>query len=137
MSKKIRCWKKLTDMQEQVLDEVFEFYESERGVKLSGTKDTGKSKKYIDPEYIKVSELKELIKDLDEDAVVIMTQDAEGNEYSPLTREMFVGNYAPYTHIKYNGEVGLSELTDDLIKEGYDDEDVIDGIPCVVLYPMN
>lgn len=76
--------------------------------------------------------VKELIADLsdvDGDRLVVVAADAEGNSYHELT---------DISKMLYNegwGEVGLEELTEDDIEQGYGDEDVMrDGVKAVVLW---
>ncbi len=82
--------------------------------------------------------VRELIKKLEienQEAIVIMSSDAEGNNYSPLSG-VADGAYEPEND--YRGEVGCLELTDELIDEGYDGEDILEnGEIAVILYPTN
>ena len=82
--------------------------------------------------------VKQLIKELekmDQDRIVVLSCDPEGNEYSKL-HDIETGMYLPLG--KYRGEIGLEELTPELIEVGYSEEDVIsekDGVKAVVLWP--
>lgn len=81
--------------------------------------------------------VKQLIEELnghDPERIVVMSRDAEGNGYSPLA-ESTTGAYAPET--TWYGEVGLEKLTQENIADGYGEEDVVDGQPCLVLWPVN
>jgi hypothetical protein len=84
-----------------------------------------------------VGELISTLKEFDQDRVVIIARDSEGNGYSPFS--CATGNndaYRPET--TWFGYAGIEHLTPELTSHGYSDEDVIeDGIPCVVLCPIN
>lgn len=81
-----------------------------------------------------VAELIEFLSGLDPNRVVIVSKDAEGNHYSPLSG-CYTAAYRPDS--TWSGEVGLEELTEDDKKYGYTEEDVIsDGQPCVVITPL-
>lgn len=43
--------------------------------------------------------------------------------------------YRPET--KWSGEVGLEALTEELEAGGYTDEDIVEGIPALILHPLN
>lgn len=67
------------------------------------------------------------------DRQVIMSSDAEGNNYSPLS-QIHIMAYRPTC--SYSGEVGLEELTDKDREMGCEEEDVIvDGQPAIIFYP--
>lgn len=84
---------------------------------------------------MKVKHLIEELQKQDPEREVILQKDAEGNGHSPL-EGMWTGAYEPVNG--WSGEVGLDELTDELIEEGYDEEDVLeDGKPALILYPRN
>lgn len=67
----------------------------------------------------------------DPEALVIMSSDSEGNSYSPVSGS-WVGMY---NEIDGEGEVGLAELTEELKKQGYTDEDVMQGEKAIILNP--
>lgn len=82
--------------------------------------------------------VKELIEELlkiDLDRIVILQKDSEGNGYSPLAG--IDGNAVYNAETTYCGEVKIAYLTTELIKQGFSDDDVGDGQPCLVLYPIN
>jgi hypothetical protein len=82
-----------------------------------------------------VKELIELLKVVqDQDRIVVMQKDAEGNGYSPLYC-LSLGAYDAET--TWYGEVGLEVLTAEDEARGYSHEDVVDGEPCIVLEPVN
>ena len=76
--------------------------------------------------------IKQLIEELqgyDPDRVVVLSIDPEGNGYNALY------NIEPYAWDATHGEIGLEFLTDELREQGYNENDVKDGQPCVVLWP--
>jgi hypothetical protein len=75
-----------------------------------------------------VSELIAELQKIDGDRTVILSMDPEGNAYNPLDESWLIGAYG-------NGEAGLERLTDEDRKAGYDKDDVIDGLPALILYP--
>lgn len=81
-----------------------------------------------------VGELIEKLQHFAQDRMVIMSKDLEGNGFSPLYA-MYHGSYEAET--TYSGNAGLEELTDELVEQGYTEEDVVDGISSVILYPIN
>ena len=76
-----------------------------------------------------VKELNEQLKKCDPDSLVVMAIDEEGNGYS-IFRDIWSEN----CNYK-DGEVGLSYLTDEHRKQGYTEEDILDGQPAIVLWP--
>lgn len=78
-----------------------------------------------------VKELIELLGKANQDAVVIMSKDSEGNEFSEL--------YEPdVDNIVWNEddeEIGIAKLTAKYRKQGYGKEDVIKGVTAIVLWP--
>lgn len=84
---------------------------------------------------MKVRELKVLLNNFNDEDLVIIQKDTEGNGYSPLDY-IWEGSYKPY--YEWCGEVYIRELTPELVKHGYSEEDVCeDGENCIVLCPMN
>ena len=70
-----------------------------------------------------------------QDRLVILSKDAEGNGYSPLAG-CEVGAYAAET--TWSGQAGLEALTDASRAQGYRDHDVVtDGVPALILCPIN
>jgi hypothetical protein len=77
--------------------------------------------------------VKELIAQLallDPDAVVIMQRDPEGNGYAPCSGADGNGSWD-----KNEGEYGYATLTPELERQGYSEEDIISGVPAVVIWP--
>jgi hypothetical protein len=75
------------------------------------------------------------LQDHDPDRVVIISKDAEGNGYSPLSCAL-TGAYRAET--TWRGEVGLESLDEDDIASGYTEEDVLKGgVPALVLVPIS
>lgn len=86
---------------------------------------------------MKVSELIELLKEVDPDREVVMNSDGEGNSKSPMYT-LYEAAYRPDT--TWSGETGLEVLTEEDIENGYSEEDVLEGdgvVPCIVLCPTN
>lgn len=76
--------------------------------------------------------VKQLINDLskcDPNSIVILSQDEEGNGFSPLADVDNLKNYC-------EGEIGLRELTPKLKNMGYTKEDLLKGEKAVVLWPV-
>lgn len=81
-----------------------------------------------------IGELIDALSKEDPNRLVVMSKDAEGNSHSPLW-SFWTGAYVAES--TWSGDVGLEELTPEDMARGYTEEDVIDGIPCVVLCPTN
>lgn len=81
-----------------------------------------------------VGELIEQLKLKNPERVVVMSKDGEGNGFSPLAD---VENASYEADTTWSGEIGLEELTPELQKQGYSEEDVVNGEPCIVLWPTN
>ena len=74
---------------------------------------------------MKVSRLKELLAQCNDNDDIIMSSDSEGNSFHPLSEEgVSIGVYA--WDGEYYAEIGLRELTPELEKEGYSEDDVIE-----------
>jgi hypothetical protein len=84
---------------------------------------------------MKVSRLKELLAQCDDNDDIIMFADSEGNSFHPLSEEgVSIGVYA--WDGEYYAEIGLRELTSELEQSGYSEDDVMEkGRPCIVLWP--
>lgn len=82
-----------------------------------------------------VKELIEALQKVDQTRIVILQKDGEGNGYSPIAG--IDDNTVYEAETTYSGEVRIHHLTDALIEQGFSDEDVGDGQPCLVLYPIN
>lgn len=81
-----------------------------------------------------VAELIKELKKQPQDAMVVMSRDSEGNSYSPLA-DLGQGRYEEET--SWSGQLGIVELTEEYIKQGYTEEDVLDGPIVVALWPTN
>lgn len=83
--------------------------------------------------------VKELILELqkcDQSKVVIISVDEEGNHFEPI--RSVSGENNAFNENRNRGDydrLGLEYLTPEEEKLGYSDEDVIDGVPAVVLWP--
>ena len=80
---------------------------------------------------MKVKELIEILKKLDQEALVVMSRDAEGNGYEKMSGDVSTG----MVFDSDEGTIGYPELDDELRKAGYGEDDIIEGTPCVVLWP--
>lgn len=91
---------------------------------------------------MKLGKLKQLITDLDDDVLVVIASDAEGNNYSP------VGGYNTDYHYQaessWNGYLMMDEIDFNAEQEYEDEENRItykeylaDSEPCVVLWPIS
>jgi len=78
---------------------------------------------------ITVKDLKKLLENVDDDRIVVLSSDPEGNSYSPFRES------GEFSYDEYQGEVGLEELTKELIEDGYSENDLLNGQPALVLYP--
>ena len=83
-----------------------------------------------------VGELKILLDKCDDNDLVILASDSEGNNYSPLAEDYGVYSYQP--ECSWSGGVSIRELTPELIEQGYTEEDLCEsGINAICLYPIN
>jgi len=80
-----------------------------------------------------VKELIEQLKEVDQDRIVVMSRDPEGNGFSPLSGV----ETCAYSEDNGYGETGLEpdDLNDELREQGYTEEDISDGQPAVCLWP--
>jgi hypothetical protein len=83
---------------------------------------------------MKVHELIEMLQEEDISREVVMAKDSEGNNYSPL-EGMWRGAYRAIS--TWGGEAGLERLTLEDIERGYSEDDVVGGVPALILYPVN
>lgn len=82
-----------------------------------------------------VKNLIELLKQEDPDRLVICQRDPEGNGHSPLY-SMWTGAYK--ANNGWSGDVGFESLSESDIVKGCSEEDVItDGVPALMLVPIN
>lgn len=82
---------------------------------------------------MKVRELIEILQKADLDATVVLSWDPEGNGFS----EMYPIEEG-LVFLPWDGKVRYTNLTDEMRKQGYDEEDIYegdDGVPAVVLRP--
>ena len=83
---------------------------------------------------MKVKELKVLLNKFNDEDLVVLQEDGEGNGFT-LLDGIWEGSYKKITD--YYGEVCLRELTPELIRRGYSEEDICkDGENCILLCPM-
>lgn len=81
-----------------------------------------------------VKELIEVLKEEDPKRIVVMSKDSEGNNFSPLS-SFSLNIYKAET--TWYGDIGLEELTPELRKAGYEEDDVISGEKALVFWPVN
>lgn len=79
-----------------------------------------------------VEQLIDLLQQYPKDALVIQSNDSEGNHFSPC-EEVSLGRYEAENG--WSGTFGLAELTKELEEKGYTEEDVVDGPLAVCLWP--
>lgn len=79
------------------------------------------------PKGMKIKDLKKALEGIDEETLVVLSRDEEGNGYGVLS----VVNQNTYK----DGEIGFAKLTPELEKQGYTEEDLLEGELAVVFYP--
>ena len=83
--------------------------------------------------YMKVKDLIKQLEELPQDMVILLAKDDEGNGYRKLSGECaYEASYDDDTSYSLVDEVGITELTDEDIKDGYTEEDVYED-KCVVI----
>lgn len=79
---------------------------------------------------MKIKELIKLLEKEDQNRLVIISSDSEGNHFSHVSKNFGLNMYK-------DGEIGLEKLTIELELSGYSEEDLmLDGKPCIVFYPV-
>ena len=78
---------------------------------------------------MKVKELKVLLEACDDGDEVVLQKDPEGNGYAALD-----GAWGAAWDAEEQ-EVGLRELTSEDAQAGYGEEDVLEGVPAIILVP--
>jgi len=84
---------------------------------------------------MRVKELKELLKSVDDDRIVVMSRDGEGNGFSPLGDLDDESTYLADS--TWSGDCGIEKLTPELKKQGFTEEDINGGEKALVLWPTN
>jgi len=89
---------------------------------------------------MKVIELLDILKDVSQDAEVVLSKDSEGNAYHRLTEQGISINRTYNKNDGYYIEVIYEkELTEELKRHRYTEEDVLTvedgGVECIVFYP--
>lgn len=88
-----------------------------------------------------VGEIKNLLADVPDDYLVIMSADAEGNSFSPLSGTSTPGHYRYRAESTWSGEIVDPDEKNDADGMFYYDEGdraYIEQLPkCVVLWPVN
>jgi hypothetical protein len=82
-----------------------------------------------------VKKLREFLKNFDDDTILVLSSDGEGNSYSPIPEKDFfsVGTYLAEN--TWRGEFYDENSEDEDDEEEYDEED--EGVRCIVLWPTN
>lgn len=73
----------------------------------------------------------ELIKHLEQFSdtdIIVLSSDSEGNRFSEIRWIEWWYNFS-------EGEIWFPELTQELISEWYQKEDLLEWTPCIVFYP--
>lgn len=91
--------------------------------------DIGNEKNEVS-EYVTVKDFKEYLETLDDNDILVMSSDPEGNHISPVSLDTFVCKFDPDS-----ARVGLRELTSTLIDDGYNENDLCEGLYAVAIYP--
>jgi hypothetical protein len=81
--------------------------------------------------------LRDLMNEIPEeqwDLPIILASDGEGNSYSPLSGFSIENYQAENT---WSGIVGPAELTEELERAGFTEDDLVDGELSIVLGPVN
>lgn len=84
---------------------------------------------------MKVKELRELLENCNDDDLIVMSKDAEGNTFTLLS-DIDSDSYV-YDSQGWWGDVYLRELSDDDLCNGYTEEDLGPGENCIILWPTN
>ena len=84
---------------------------------------------------MKVGELVKQLLKLDQERLVVLSSDEEGNNFSPLDDSISEGAYQADS--TYSGQFGLEKLTKRDKEDGFEEEDVVDGVKAICLYPIN
>ena len=83
---------------------------------------------------MKVKDLIKLLRLEDPDRIVVMSKDPEGNNFSPLWEASTCAYRADNT---WSGEIHPEVLTEDLRKQGWNEEDIKGGEKALCLWPTN
>ena len=78
-----------------------------------------------------VKELIERLSKCRQDDLVVVAKDAEGNGFE----ELYTIEAYRYNYDRHENEIGIRSLDQSAIDAGYGEEDVMDGEPCVVIWP--
>ena len=88
---------------------------------------------------MKVSQLIEELEKLEKDRIIIISKDAEGNSFSPLS-SVWKGLYKSDPDREWEGEVSEEVLTKEMREQGFEEEDILQGddaVSAVILTPVN
>lgn len=76
-----------------------------------------------------VKELKELLKDVPDNYLVVASRDPEGNGFQ------IVYDVNTENQVYDDGEIGFKKLTPELKEQGYTKDDLCKGKNCIVIWP--
>ena len=89
--------------------------------------------------YIRKKDLIKLLKPLNDNAIIVLQKDSEGNEDKKPLSKIKKCVYLPRADVKYAGETFIAKLTPKLKKDGYTEEDLCPdkarGISAILLIP--
>ena len=84
---------------------------------------------------MKVKDLKAALSGFDDEDIVVLAKDGEGNSFSPLA-DVEASLYSPDN--SYRGETSARELTAEMVVRGFGEEDILTGATrSVTLWPTN
>lgn len=81
---------------------------------------------------ITAKKLRKMLENFNDDDIIILARDGEGNGYAPLA-EWSLSKYSPSC-----GDASIRELTPELIEQGWTSEDVdhpSDAVDSITLWP--
>ena len=82
-------------------------------------------------ENLTVGALKELLKGVSDETLIVAAIDPEGNAYRPLADHTLGYNYD-----EDSMEIGLTSLDEDAEGAGFSEDDVMEGgEPCIIFWP--
>lgn len=83
---------------------------------------------FVGTSQMNIKALKELIADLPDSTIVVLSRDEEGNGFCEASGFSLQYNYK-------DGEIGLAKLTEEDKEKGYTEGDLLKGKKALVLWP--
>ena len=86
---------------------------------------------------ITVGQLKEILAGYNDEMLIVMSRDSEGNGFSPLADH---GKQIYVPDSTWSGDIYEIELTAELIEQGFTTDELYDGddgVQAIVLWPTN